>query len=79
MAEAVTPRESAIAMVQKIMDGDCYNDAEIDRTLEALDRGLGCPSGYVSDLIYSIYSPDEPEPTAAEVVELALAHRPFAL
>lgn len=62
-------------MVQKIMDGDCY-DAEIDRTLEALDRGLGCPSGYVSDLIYSA---DGPEPTAAEVVELALAHRPFAL
>ncbi|MFE4396891.1 MULTISPECIES: e9imm peptide [Streptomycetaceae] len=76
MAEAVMTRESALAMVQKIMDGDCYNDAEIDRTLEALDRGLGCPSGYVSDLIYSA---DGPEPTAAEVVELALAHRPFAL
>ncbi|WP_327736464.1 e9imm peptide [Streptomyces nojiriensis] len=76
MAEAVMTRESAIAMVQKILDGDCYNDAEIDRTLEALDRGLGCPSGYASDLIYS---PDGPEPTAAEVVELALAHRPFAL
>ncbi|MEU9073956.1 e9imm peptide [Kitasatospora sp. NPDC004745] len=70
--------ESAVAMVQKIMDGDCYNDAEIDRTLEALDRGLGCPTGYVSDLIYSIYPPGEPEPTAAEVVELALAYRPFA-
>ncbi|WP_405790451.1 e9imm peptide [Streptomyces sp. NBC_01367] len=76
MAEAVMTRESAVAMVQKIMDGDCADDAEIDRALEALDRGLGCPSGYASDLIYS---PDGPEPTAAEVVELALAHRPFAL
>ncbi|MFE2106126.1 e9imm peptide [Kitasatospora sp. NPDC059463] len=62
--------------MQKIMDGDCADDAEIDRTLEALDRGLGCPSGYVSDLVHW---PDGPEPTAAEVVELALAHRPFAL
>lgn len=69
-------RESAVAMVQKIMDGDCADDAEIDRALETLDRGLGCPSGYVSNLIYW---PDGPEPTAAEVVELALAYRPFAL
>ncbi|MEU8926103.1 e9imm peptide [Kitasatospora sp. NPDC048545] len=63
-------------MVQKIMDGDCVDDAEVDRALEALDRGLGCPSGHVSDLIYW---PDGPERTAAEVVELALAHRPFGL
>ncbi|MFD9126239.1 e9imm peptide [Kitasatospora sp. NPDC059571] len=70
VGEAVMTRESAVAMVQKILDGDCYNDAEIDRTLEALDRGLGCPIGYVSDLIYS---PDGPEPTAAEVVDPALA------
>lgn len=39
-------------MVQKIMDADYADDAEVDRPLEALDRGLDCPSGHVSGLIF---------------------------
>ncbi|WP_237330386.1 e9imm peptide [Streptomyces sp. BA2] len=63
-------------MAQKIMDADYVDDTEADRALEALDRALGCPSGYVSGLIFW---PKGQEPTAAEVVEQALAYRPFAL
>nr|WP_198953260.1 e9imm peptide [Kitasatospora sp. CB01950] len=69
-------REAAVSMVQRIMDADRVNDAEIDRLLTALGAGLGCPSGYVSDLIFW---PKGPSPTAAEVVDQALEYRPFAL
>ncbi|KQV05806.1 MULTISPECIES: bacteriocin immunity protein [unclassified Kitasatospora] len=69
-------RETAVAVVQKIMDAAYADDAEADRALAALDRAFGCPSGYVSDLIFW---PKGHEPTAAEVVEQALAYRPFAL
>ncbi|MGW6916920.1 e9imm peptide [Kitasatospora sp. NPDC054939] len=69
-------REDAVAVVQRIMDADYADAAEAHRALEALDRALGCPSGYVSDLIFW---PDGSAPTAATVVEQALAYRPFAL
>ena len=68
-------RATAVAMVQKIMDGGCADDAEADGVLEALDRGLACPSGYVCNLIFW---PERREPTAAEVVEQALAYRHLA-
>ncbi|MFJ8868927.1 e9imm peptide [Streptomyces sp. NPDC102473] len=69
-------REIAVATVQKVMDTDYDDDAELARSLEMLDRAFGCPSGYVSDLIFW---PKGPEPTAEEVVDQALEYRPFAL
>lgn len=69
-------REAAVTLVQKIMNGGCPNEAEDHLLLEQLDRALGCPTGYISGLIFW---PKGPEPTAAEVVDQALAYRPFAL
>ncbi|MEU2586991.1 e9imm peptide [Streptomyces avermitilis] len=62
-------------MVQKITDGEHADDAEASGILEALDRALACPSEYVSDLICW---PKSRNPTAAEVVDQALAYRPLA-
>ena len=69
-------REAAVAIVQKIMDGEYADAAETIGALEALDQAFACPSGYVRDLIFW---PKGQEPTALEVVEQALAYRPFAL
>ncbi|WP_405691921.1 e9imm peptide [Streptomyces sp. NBC_01185] len=69
-------REIAVATVQKVMDADYADDAELARSLEMVDRAFGCPSGYVSDLIFW---PKGPEPTAEEVVDQALEYRHFAL
>ncbi|WP_406447917.1 e9imm peptide [Streptomyces sp. NBC_00876] len=69
-------REAAIELVQKIMNGGCSDEAEEQVLLEQLDRALGCPAGYVSGLIFW---PKGLEPTAAEVVDQALAYQPFAL
>jgi hypothetical protein len=75
VSEVVMARETAVALVQKVMDADCAEDAE-EQILEELDRALGCPSGYVSGLIFW---PKGPEATAAEVVDQALEYQPFAL
>ncbi|MGY4920785.1 e9imm peptide [Streptomyces sp. 900116325] len=72
----VMARGTAVALVQKIMDADYADEAEADRGLEALDGVFGCPSGYISDLIFW---PKWQEPAAAEVVDQALEYRPFAL
>ncbi|GGV28581.1 hypothetical protein GCM10010260_81270 [Streptomyces filipinensis] len=56
--------------------GEYADDAETSGILEALDRALACPSGYVSDLIFC---PKNRNPTAAEVVDQALAYRPLGL
>lgn len=69
-------RAEAIALVQRIMDVDHATEGEADACLERLDRALGCPSGYVGDLIYW---PPERELTADEVVDRALAYRAIAL
>lgn len=69
-------RDEAVVLVQQIMDGDYANDGEAARWLERLDRGFGCPSGYVSDLIFVHIAE---EPTAAQVVDRAMAYRPIAL
>ncbi|MFB7852666.1 e9imm peptide [Streptomyces sp. NPDC056053] len=75
MTAMVMARETAVAMVQKAMDADYADDAELAQDLEVLDKAFGCPSGYVSELIFW---PKGPEPTAAEVVDQALEYRPFA-
>ncbi|WP_042427126.1 hypothetical protein [Streptacidiphilus anmyonensis] len=69
-------REAAIALVQKIMNGCGVNEAACQVLLEQLDRALKCPTGYVGGLIFW---PAGPEPTAAEVVDQAMAYQPFAL
>ncbi|MFI2206645.1 e9imm peptide [Streptomyces sp. NPDC020192] len=69
-------RDAAIALVQEIMNGGCSDEADDRVLLEKLDRAFGCPTGYVNGLIFW---PRGPEPTAAEVVDQALAYRPFAL
>ncbi|MEU8975139.1 e9imm peptide [Streptomyces monashensis] len=68
-------RETAVALVQKVMDANYAEEAEAEQILEELDRAFGCPSGYVSDLIFW---PKGPEATAAEVVDQALEYQPFA-
>jgi hypothetical protein len=66
----------AAALVQRIMHGDYASDDEVDGWLVTLDRSLGCPSGYVSDLIFC---PSERARSADEVVDEARRYRPIAL
>ncbi|MFJ7086366.1 e9imm peptide [Streptomyces griseus] len=75
MRSEETTRSQAVALVQRIMDGDCASEDELDGWLENLDQALACPHGYVSDLIHW---PPEGELTAAEVVDRALSYRPIA-
>ncbi|MFE3382317.1 e9imm peptide [Streptomyces anulatus] len=69
-------RNEAVALVQRIMDADYASEEEADEWLDTLDRALPCPTGHVSDLIFW---PSERDLSAAEVVDQALAYRPFAL
>ncbi|MFG2848514.1 e9imm peptide [Kitasatospora sp. NPDC048296] len=69
-------REEAAAFVQRIMDADYFSDDEVDGWLDQLDKSLSCPTGYVSGLIFW---PKGSELSAEEVVDQALAYRPFAL
>ncbi|MER5639858.1 e9imm peptide [Kitasatospora sp. NPDC002227] len=69
-------REAAVALVQRIMDGDYADEAEAERLLETVAGALGCPPGRLIDLVFW---PDGPEPAAAEAVGRALEYRPFAL
>ncbi|MFL9653695.1 e9imm peptide [Streptomyces sp. PB17] len=69
-------RAEAVALVQRIMDGDCASDDEVAGWLDGLGRALACPSGHVSDLIF--WSPER-DLSADEVVDQALAYRPIVL
>jgi hypothetical protein len=69
-------REMAITLVQTVMDVE-YDEDEMAGVLDELDRALACPTGYVSDLIF--WPKDGQEPTAADVVDRALAYQPFTL
>ena len=66
-------RAVAIELVQRIMDGD-GSDEQVMFWLDELKRCLVCP--HISDLIFWA---GDPEPTAAEVVDRALAYRPIEL
>ncbi|WP_394805520.1 e9imm peptide [Streptomyces althioticus] len=68
-------RAEAVALVQRIMEGDYVSDDEVDGWLDRLERALPCPSGHVGDLIFW---PPERELSADEVVGRALAYRPIA-
>lgn len=69
-------RETAVTLVQNVMEAK-YDEDEMQRVVDNLDRGLGCPTGYVTGLIF--WPKDGQEPTAAEVVEQALGYQPFML
>ncbi|GAA2718430.1 hypothetical protein GCM10010315_33850 [Streptomyces luteosporeus] len=69
-------RAEAVKLVQRIMNADYAAEEEAVSWLDMLDKVLGCPSGYVSDLIFW---PSDGEPSAVEVVDQALAYRPIAL
>lgn len=68
-------RGAAVALVESVMSGELA-EAELEHALERLDAAFGCPRGHVAGLVYW---PDGPEPTAAELVDRALAYRPIAL
>ncbi|MEU0960980.1 e9imm peptide [Micromonospora aurantiaca] len=74
MAAELT-RDEAIALVERIMSVDYADDGELGGWLNQLERDLVCPGGYVSNLIYW----SDPELTAAEVVDRALAYQPIQM
>ena len=69
-------RNEAVALVQRIMDADYDCETQAAQWLEMLGRALGCPAGYVSNLIFW---PAGANPTAADIVNQALAYQPIAL
>ncbi|MGW5256496.1 e9imm peptide [Streptomyces sp. NPDC004012] len=69
-------RETAVTLVQNVMNVE-YDEDEMQRVLDELDRGFGCPTGYVAGLIF--WPKDRQEPTAAQVVDQPLAYQPFML
>ncbi len=73
-------REEMVKITQSLMDAsfldgipDSKCEAEISRLIELMKRNTGCP--HYSDLIYYC----EEELTAEEVVDRALAYKPFQL
>lgn len=66
-------REETLSLVRRLMDADFTDEGEADEVLAKLERGLACP--YISDYIYW----DSAEPTAEQIVDRALAYKPFAL
>ncbi|MEV4506428.1 bacteriocin immunity protein [Streptomyces klenkii] len=76
MDAAGISRTEAVALVQRIMNADYASEEEAESWLEVLDRALGCPSGYFSDLIFW---PPDGELSPGEVVSKALEYRPISL
>jgi hypothetical protein len=68
----------ALALAQRILDREYADDDEAAEWMDALGRAYGCPTGYVSDLIFWPLDGREVS-TAAELVERAAACRPIAL
>ncbi|MFG2750044.1 e9imm peptide [Streptomyces xanthophaeus] len=67
-------RDEAIERVQHLMDGSITDEAEASAALESLKVGLRCP--HISNYIFWDFDPNL---TADEVVDRALAYEPFAL
>ncbi|MFP1626254.1 e9imm peptide [Streptomyces sp. 5K101] len=65
-------RDEAIPLVQRLMDGDVEEDEGYE-IITTLERGLVCP--HVGDYIFW----SDPELTAEQVVDRALAYKPIAL
>ncbi|MCX5140315.1 e9imm peptide [Streptomyces sp. NBC_00338] len=67
-------RDEALPLVKRLLGGDIASEVEGAETLDALQRGLGCP--HVSDYIYWDAGPDL---SADKVADRALAYKPIAL
>lgn len=73
----MSERERLTGLVQRIMDGAYGTDDEVERQVAEFQAGVLRPT--VSDLIFYWQDEFDHEPTAAEVVERALAYRPIEL
>lgn len=65
--------DRARACVQPILATD---DAEHDRTLDLAASLLGCPAGYLPDLIHR---PDDPGRTVEDTLDRVRGRRPLPL
>jgi hypothetical protein len=72
MAVLITDKAELIELVQRVLDMR-YTEEELPGLMDILKRSTGCP--HVSDLIYC---PDR-SMTAADIVDIALSHRPITL
>ena len=73
----VSERQRLIALVQRILDGDCSSDEEVDSLVAAFQGGVPDPAAM--DLTFWPSNRFDHEPTAAEIVDRALSHRPIEL
>jgi hypothetical protein len=72
----VAERERLVGLVETLLSGGPLSEAEQDAVLEDLRASTLHPR--VTDLIYYWQDDFDHEPTAEEIVDRALAHRPFA-
>jgi len=69
-------REQLISLVEQLSQG-VGTEEQAGEWLDAIDRSVPAPAGYVSDLIFWH---DTPKPlTSAEIVDRALAYKPICL
>ena len=73
----MSEHERLTGLVQRIMDGDYETDDEVAGLVDEFQAGVLRPGA--SDLIFYWQNDFDHEPTAAEVVERALAYRPIEL
>jgi hypothetical protein len=72
-------RLQLIALIQRLLDGDGSTEEQAT-WMDQIERELGLPSGYLSDLIYyPTRSGLGAAPSAAAIVDTALAYKPIQL
>ena len=72
-------RSQLIVLVERIRQSEGTED-EIDQWIDAVERNIPAPTGYVTDLIF--WSSDygyAGEPSATEIVDKALSYKPIRL
>ena len=73
----MSERDRLTGIVQRIMDGDYGTEDDVERLVAEFQAGVLRPGA--SDLIFYWQDEFDHEPTAAEVVERALAYCPIEL
>jgi len=73
----MTQRDQLIRLVQLIKDGDYSSDEEVDNLVAEFEAAVPYPGA--SSLIFWPSDEFDREPTAAQVVDLALSYRPIDL
>lgn len=71
----VADRERLVVLVETLLSGDPLSEAEEYALIEDLKASTLHPK--VTDLIYYWQNEFDHEPTAEEIVDRALAYRPF--